>query len=183
MEVRGVSIFCRVCGNRSISTVLRLSSCLLWSVANAKTKGPDAIDCYVLVRSHISNRSSWQRRTYTRFMHLRLLFFYCGRCTLRNRGGSSCFWSTAIDVPLSRDDETRSAESLRTSRKRWLTYTEAKTAGLCGILPLCVGLPIRFTETIDFEHGACKHAMGELTGWSVEEPLSREAEVCAAEIS
>ena len=62
------------------------------------------------------------------------------------------------------------------SPPRCLTYTETRTGGLCGlcgILPLRVGLSTRFTETIDLEHGVCKHAMGELVGWSVVAPSVR----------
>ena len=67
-------------------------------------------------------------------------------------------WCTSVDVPLSRDDEAKSADSLRASRRRWLTYTEAKTAGLCGVLPLSIGLPIRSTDTIDLttEHASMR---------------------------
>ena len=96
--------------------------------------------------------------------------------------GRQLVWCTAYDVPLTRDDETRSQESLRASRRRWLTYTESKTDGVCGILPLCVGLPIRFTDTVAFEYGACKHAAAALVGWATDEDLGAAAEVALTKL-
>jgi hypothetical protein len=74
-------------------------------------------------------------------------------------------WSIARDIPLTRDDEHRSAEGLRKARTSWLKYPETKTGNLLGMLPLVEGMPLRFTENWDVARGACKHSVCELVGW------------------
>ena len=76
-------------------------------------------------------------------------------------------WSLAEDRPLSIDDSLRSPESQAASNKKWLTYTESKTAGVPGMLPLIKSMPIRFSDNIDVQRGACKHATGTLRGWTL----------------
>ena len=96
--------------------------------------------------------------------------------------GQQLLWCVAHDEPLSRDDETRSADSLRNARQRWVTYTESKTAGLVGFLPISADLPVRFTDTIDASHGACKHATGAIVGWCLDEPTGDAAEVVLSKL-
>ena len=81
------------------------------------------------------------------------------------------YWCRAWrrDVPIARDDVTRSAEALRNAKKRWLLYSDDKTAGLPGLFPLVGELPMRWTDTEDFEHNACKHAPCTLVGWTLED--------------
>ena len=74
-------------------------------------------------------------------------------------------WVTSIDIPLARDDATRTKESLCNARQNWLFYPENKTAGIPGILPIFEGMRIRFTTTEDASAGACKHAWGTVQGW------------------
>ena len=72
-------------------------------------------------------------------------------------------------TPLHRDDDTSSTESLLAAKKLWLQYTETKTAGLVGILPLSLRLPVRFIDNVDVARGACKNSTGELAGWELDE--------------
>ena len=74
-------------------------------------------------------------------------------------------WVTAKDIPLARDDATRTKESLVNARENWLFYSEHKTAGIPGVLPIFEGMRVRFTTTEDANAGACKHAWGFIKGW------------------
>ena len=113
----------------------------------------------------------------SRVFQLRALAFAQAHCR-------QLLWVTAVDIPLSRDDETRSVESLREARTRWLQYTEAKTAGIVGILPLCAELPLRFTDNVDVARGACKHSTGTLVGWQLSESDRNAKETaCEAEVA
>jgi hypothetical protein len=88
-------------------------------------------------------------------------------------------WCTAVDEPSTRDDETRTAESLRNARRRWLLYSETKTNGIVGILPLSEGLPVRFTDNVAIDLGACKHSCGTVVGWSFDSSVGTGAEVAS----
>ncbi len=50
-------------------------------------------------------------------------------------------------------------------RERWLEYHDRATAGIPGLLPLVLDMPVRFTEAVDPKSrrmGVFKHARGAL---------------------
>ena len=105
------------------------------------------------------------------------------------RAGKQLLWVVAKDVPSTRDDEVRSVEGLTRARERWLLYPEMKTAGMPGLLPLYVGMPVQFTDTVNFEFGVCKRATGVVDGWALSEAdasmvreVHAEAEVVLREV-
>ena len=58
-------------------------------------------------------------------------------------------------------------EALHTRRVAWLKKHDKQTGGILGLLPLVRGMPIRFTNTVDRERQASKHARGTLIAWQL----------------
>lgn len=48
----------------------------------------------------------------------------------------------------------------------WLQRHDQECGGLYGVLPICVGLPIRATEHLDRQRGILKGCKGKIIGWS-----------------
>ncbi len=71
-------------------------------------------------------------------------------------------------------------------RERWLEYHDRATAGIPGLLPLVLDMPVRFTEAVDPKSrrmGVFKHARGVLRGRELlEEEAARVAACDAPEI-
>ncbi len=67
-------------------------------------------------------------------------------------------------------------------RERWLEYHDRATAGIPGLLPLVLDIPVRFTEAVDPKSrrmGVFKHARGVLRGWEL--PEAEAARVAASD--
>jgi hypothetical protein len=98
--------------------------------------------------------------------------------------GRVLLWCIASDTPLTSAEEDRSEESVRAAKQSWLTYPETATAGLPGMLPLSRGLPLRFTQTVDAQQGACKHTPCELVDWQLhDDDAARLASCRTAEMT
>ena len=87
-------------------------------------------------------------------------------------------WVTAYDKILTNNLAcSKDKEELR--KERWLEFHDRFTAGIPGLLPLVLDLPMRFTESINRkarEMGVFKHSRGILRGWKLpEEEESRLA--------
>ena len=48
----------------------------------------------------------------------------------------------------------------------WLQRHDQECGGLYGVLPICLGLPIRATEHLDRQRGILKGCKGKIVGWS-----------------
>ena len=55
---------------------------------------------------------------------------------------------------------------LKDAKVQWLQRHDKECGGLCGMLPLCVGLPVRATEHLDRGRGILKGCKGTIVGWS-----------------
>ena len=99
------------------------------------------------------------------------------RATLFARLRSRCIhWVVAEDQPLHRDDQALSEDALNEKRSRWLTYQDQRTAGMMGLLPLVLGLPVRLTETVNRGLKLFKHRRGTVAGWTLHPDESSEVE-------
>ena len=68
-------------------------------------------------------------------------------------------------------------------RQLWLQFHDKLIAGIVGLLPLIVGLSVRFTASESREEGVFKYARGVLLGWDLEDSEKRRVnESCEAEI-
>ena len=57
-------------------------------------------------------------------------------------------------------------------KERWLEFHDRFTSGIPGLFPAVLGLPVRFTESIDAksrEMGVFKYCRGNLRGWKLPE--------------
>ena len=81
-------------------------------------------------------------------------------------------WVVAHDVLSDKTQASRSAEKEELRKEHWLEFNDRVTAGIPGLLPLVLNLPIRFTEAINKhsrELGVYKHSRGWLRGWALPE--------------
>ena len=78
-------------------------------------------------------------------------------------------WVTAYDKLVSNNLAcSKDKEELR--KASWLRLHDRRTAGLPGLLPLVLNLPIRFTESLGKtarKQGVFKHSRGVLCGWQL----------------
>ena len=82
---------------------------------------------------------------------------------------SRLVWVVAYDKLVSTDKVTASAQS-RAAMENWLLYDDRRTAGIPGLLPLVLDLPVRFNcepEKGDRLKGVFTNARGWLRGWSL----------------
>ena len=65
---------------------------------------------------------------------------------------------------------------------QWLQRHDKECGGLCGVLPLCVGMPVRATDHLDRKRGILKGTKGLVVGWSeiTDETPAPEGVVCNA---
>ena len=63
-------------------------------------------------------------------------------------------------------------------KQSWLMYAETVAAGLPGLLHLCRGVPLRFTDTVSAKDGACKHTPCELVDWQLHEEDAERLKTC-----
>ena len=74
----------------------------------------------------------------------------------------------------------REKPDLGQDKVEWLQKHDQECGGLYGILPLCIGMPVRATDHIDRERGILRGCRGVVVGWS-KEPSSNESHNCNAE--
>ena len=55
---------------------------------------------------------------------------------------------------------------LATEKLQWLQRHDQECGGLYGVLPLCIGLPVRATDHLDRQRGILKGCKGTVVGWS-----------------
>jgi hypothetical protein len=77
-------------------------------------------------------------------------------------------WVIARDKILSKGDEM-SALEIERRQERFLELHDRDTAGIMGMLPLVLGMPMRFTYSESREQGVFKHSRGHLRGWILTE--------------
>ena len=65
---------------------------------------------------------------------------------------------------------------------QWLQRHDKECGGLYGVLPLCVGMPVRATDHLDRKRGILKGTKGHVVGWSeiADETPAPEGVVCNA---
>ena len=56
---------------------------------------------------------------------------------------------------------------LEVLRRQFLHLHDKKTAGIMGLFPAALNLPVRLTQTEDAQVGAVKNARGTLVGWTL----------------
>ena len=82
-------------------------------------------------------------------------------------------WYQAVDNPYQGVDECLRGEALQRRRQAWLQYSDDKTAGMMGLLPLVRGMPMKCTNTIDREQQLFKHTRCALEGFELD-PIDAE---------
>jgi hypothetical protein len=82
-------------------------------------------------------------------------------------------WCKATDRPYKGIDESLRGEALQRRLKTWLRFSDDKTAGIMGLLPLVKGMPMRCTNTIDRDGLLFKHTRCILRGWELD-PVDEE---------
>ena len=80
---------------------------------------------------------------------------------------SRVLWIVARDWPLPTAEEKFSPARLESLRRQFLQLHDKKTAGIMGLFPAVLNLPVRFTQTEDADVGAVKNARGNLVGWTL----------------
>ena len=73
----------------------------------------------------------------------------------------------------------REKPDLMTEKLEWLQRHDQECGGLYGILPLCMGLPVRATDHIDRAKGILRGCRGVVVGWS-QEPVTEGCEQAEA---
>ena len=76
-------------------------------------------------------------------------------------------WIVARDCPVPTAEEKFSFARLEVLRRQFLHLHDKKTAGIMGLFPAVLNLPVRLTQTEDAEVGAVKNARGTLVGWTL----------------
>ena len=56
--------------------------------------------------------------------------------------------------------------NLTAEKLQWLQRHDKECGGLYGVLPLCVGMPVRATDHLDRKRGILKGTKGYIVGWS-----------------
>ena len=82
-------------------------------------------------------------------------------------------WCKATDRPYKGIDESLRGEALQRRLKTWLRFSDDKTAGIMGLLPLVKGMPMRCTNTIARDGLLFKHTRCTLRGWELD-PVDEE---------
>ena len=75
-------------------------------------------------------------------------------------------WAIARDIPLFSEDRALPAEKLRTKLCNWLLNHDQKTGHITSIMPLCMGLPVRLTESVDRKRQLYRNRCGYIVGWA-----------------
>ena len=78
-------------------------------------------------------------------------------------------WVAAQDK-LKKTDETHRKSQEEARKQKWLQFHDRSTAGIPGLLPLVLDLPVRFTDAPSAsarEQGVFKNARGKLRGWKL----------------
>jgi hypothetical protein len=91
----------------------------------------------------------WRASNYARRLHLRL------------------HWVQAVDRPVASEADVLKGVALARGREKWLLEHDKDKGGIMGLLPLILGMRVRFTETLAREHEIFKHARGEIVGWKL----------------
>ena len=78
-------------------------------------------------------------------------------------------WIVARDWPIPTKDETWSQARISAMRQQFLHLHDKKTAGIMGLFPAVLNLPVSLTQTEDASVGAVKNARGTLVGWTLPE--------------
>ena len=76
-------------------------------------------------------------------------------------------WIVARDWPLASGDEKINAQRIEKLRSQFLHLHDKKTAGIMGLFPAILNLPVRLTQTENASIGAVKNARGTLVGWTL----------------
>ena len=90
-------------------------------------------------------------------------------------------WVTAHDELQTKDSGHKHAKE-EERKERWLEFHDRHTAGIPGLLPLVLDLPVKFTQAPNAEakkHGIFTNKRGWLRGWEL--PPAEEARVAAIE--
>ena len=77
------------------------------------------------------------------------------------------FWIVAKDWLVATGDEKLTSDRVEKLRSQFLHLHDKKTAGIMGLFPAVVNLPVRLTQTEDAGVGAVKNARGTLIGWTL----------------
>ena len=83
-------------------------------------------------------------------------------------------WATSrgktVYVAVARDKASATVlqekSDLMAEKLQWLQRHDKECGGLYGLLPLCVGMPVRATEHLDRRRGILKGCRGTIVGWS-----------------
>ena len=83
-------------------------------------------------------------------------------------------WATSraktVYVAVARDKASATVlqekPDLMAEKLQWLQRQDKECGGLYGLLPLCVGMPVRATEHLDRRRGILKGCRGTIVGWS-----------------
>lgn len=76
-------------------------------------------------------------------------------------------WAIACDVALTREDKALSSEAKERQKEAWLKLHDRQTAGIMGLCPLALDMPVRFTETVSKDRQIFKHGRGVIAGWTL----------------
>ena len=82
-------------------------------------------------------------------------------------------WYQAADSPYQGVDDSLRGDALQHRRQAWLKYSDDKTAGMMGLLPLVRGMPMKCTDTIDRDQELFKHTRCVLEGFELD-PIDAE---------
>ena len=84
-------------------------------------------------------------------------------------GCNQLLWVTAVDWPVTKDDNVVGVEALQRRRKQRLQLHDQKTQGVMGLLPLVKGMAMRCTEITDKEKNIFNNSRGVRAGWRLEQ--------------
>ena len=73
----------------------------------------------------------------------------------------------ARDWLVASGDEKLTPQRIEKLRSQFLHLHDKKTAGIMGLFPAVLNLPVRITQTEDASVGAVKNARGTLIGWTL----------------
>ena len=76
-------------------------------------------------------------------------------------------WIVARDWLVASGDEKLTPQRIEKLRSQFLHLHGKKTAGIMGLFPAVLNLPVRITQTEDASVGAVKNARGTLIGWTL----------------
>ena len=77
-------------------------------------------------------------------------------------------WVIARDKVLTKSEDSAALDLAR-RQERFLELHDRDTAGVMGMLPLVLDMPVRFTNSENREQGVFKHSRGHLRGWCLTE--------------